>query len=608
MESQHSGRRASTAEHTRRHLYGDSAAQQQADAQAALLLRHRLFPRAMAWTVQQHQSASDPQDQQQLKYNNHDIGLHRHQQETPNEWQHAKPRPSLVRTTSTASVNSVSSADSSTFPNANSSHYNHSNGGAYAPKHKKHHEDVTTSFMDQLHAVNLNDHQQCASSPPMSQVPAKTVHEAMNFARSFPLLHATEKNHQQRRQRELNQGTQNAFISGSLPTQDAREKLFRTMGKWLDGTGSGNNTANNSRSSIASSTGSTTGASEDGFLQHIPRKHTNDLESLPPPPIHVTISMTSSLPSSSLAENGHVHATSPVQANAYTATLPPRVHVQDPIFDVPKPASYMGIPHAVLFGTTNSNASSPSNSVSGRSVSSESRLRSPPSNPASSTSHSKKRQRNTPAPSLAKALLTGCGAKRCSVDDCGKIAVSKGLCRGHGGGRRCQFTGCTKCAQSRSPYCWAHGGGKRCEAPNCRRSRKTKHFCVDHVDMEPTMATPQTKNAAESDESMEGPPSTVASEMDLALTSTTTTTSTTFVKFSASTDLQQTTPSEPVSAAARLALSLPSLNDALKRSFPAPGAVPTSSSSSSIFRGVQQQERVCEQAQSFSFDLPKPSQ
>uniref|UniRef100_K3WJL5 WRKY19-like zinc finger domain-containing protein n=1 Tax=Globisporangium ultimum (strain ATCC 200006 / CBS 805.95 / DAOM BR144) TaxID=431595 RepID=K3WJL5_GLOUD len=552
----------------------------------------------MAWTVQQ--SASDPPDQQQLQF---DVGPHRRQQDAPAEWQPAKPRPSLARTTSTASVNSVSSADSSTFPSA-SSYYNRSADSAYAPKHKRHHMDVTTSFTDQLHAVNLNDpQQQYAASPPIPEVPAKAVHEAMNFARSFPLLHATEKNQQQRRQRELNQGAQGSFISGSLPTQDAREKLFRTMGKWLDGTGSGNNTANNSRSSIASSTGSTTGASEDGFLQHIPRKHTNDLENLPPPPIHVTISMTASLESSSLAGNSHVHTTSPVQANAYTAPQPPRVHVQDPIFDAPKPASYMGIPHAVLFDTTNSNVSSPSNSVSGLSVSSESRPRSPPFNPAASTSHSKKRQRNTPAPSLAKALLTGCGAKRCSVDDCGKIAVSKGLCRGHGGGRRCQFTGCTKCAQSRSPYCWAHGGGKRCEAPNCRRSRKTKHFCVDHVDMEATMAPPTAASAAGLDESMDRPPATVTSK-DLALTSSTTTTSTTFVKYSASTDLQQATPSESVSAAARLALSLPSLNDALKRSFPAPGAAPPSSSSSSIFRGVRQQERGYEQAQKIVFVRP----
>ncbi|KAF1795934.1 hypothetical protein PC129_g12763 [Phytophthora cactorum] len=125
------------------------------------------------------------------------------------------------------------------------------------------------------------------------------------------------------------------------------------------------------------------------------------------------------------------------------------------------------------------------------------KLRSPPS----ATSGQKRTRGSTPAasststavgkdeiaPSLARALLTGCGAKQCSFEGCKKIAVSKGRCRGHGGGRRCQYSGCTKCAQSRSPFCWAHGGGKRCEAPNCRRSRKTKRFCVDHVDMELTV-------------------------------------------------------------------------------------------------------------------------
>lgn len=43
--------------------------------------------------------------------------------------------------------------------------------------------------------------------------------------------------------------------------------------------------------------------------------------------------------------------------------------------------------------------------------------------------------------------------KRCTVVGCGKISVSRGLCRGHGGGRRCHFKGgCTKSAQSRSMF------------------------------------------------------------------------------------------------------------------------------------------------------------
>lgn len=626
-----SSSRANMAEQSRRHLYGDQQddAKARATAEAAaLLLRHRLFPRAMAWNVQQHQVATHPPQQQVHHHVTQHQAQHQAQQQA-NEWrrqqqqyeqeygqrydQHgynakhhsfglhmgsntsntnsmsgADARPSLVRTTSNTSVSSMNSNSSSgstmsarrSFP-----HHNHSSTTRHHHhhQHQKHQVDVTSSFTDQLHAVNLNDQY---VGPATAEVPAKAVHEAMNFARSFPLLHATENHH--RRQREANGATSsNPFISGTLPTQDAREKLFRTMGKWLDGSSSGNNTANNSRSSITSSTGSTIIA-EEGFLQHIPRKHTNDLENLPPPPIQVTVSSFAS-------SSGSVHGSSisPVQPSSYVAdplVNVRRIHVQDPIFETPKPASYMGIPHSVLMeSTTNTGAPSPSNSTSSWSVASEPRPRSPP-NPVSS--YGKKRQRATPAPSLAKALLTGCGAKRCSVDDCGKIAVSKGLCRGHGGGRRCQFTGCTKCAQSRSPYCWAHGGGKRCEAPNCRRSRKTKHYCVDHVEMENTV--PLANSAADSDESMEGPPSTVASEVDIVLTTTS--------AEKCSSDLQQSAGETTAAAKLALSLQLPSLNDALKRSFPA-------KPSSDVFRSVtvQKQEQARHQVQTFKFDLPKSS-
>ncbi|EGZ12543.1 hypothetical protein PHYSODRAFT_563285 [Phytophthora sojae] len=76
--------------------------------------------------------------------------------------------------------------------------------------------------------------------------------------------------------------------------------------------------------------------------------------------------------------------------------------------------------------------------------------------------------------------------KCCQVVGCDKISVSRGLCRGHGGGRRCQHAGCTKGAQSRSDFCWAHGGGQRCEVKGCMRSRKSKRFCVAHLNWETT--------------------------------------------------------------------------------------------------------------------------
>lgn len=81
--------------------------------------------------------------------------------------------------------------------------------------------------------------------------------------------------------------------------------------------------------------------------------------------------------------------------------------------------------------------------------------------------------------------------KRCHIPDCDKIAVSRGLCRGHGGGRRCQQPGCSKSAQSRSEFCWSHGGGQRCAVDGCMRSRKSKQFCVTH--MNPSLSPTEEK-------------------------------------------------------------------------------------------------------------------
>ncbi|TYZ58886.1 hypothetical protein PybrP1_007163 [[Pythium] brassicae (nom. inval.)] len=84
----------------------------------------------------------------------------------------------------------------------------------------------------------------------------------------------------------------------------------------------------------------------------------------------------------------------------------------------------------------------------------------------------------------APAGAQGNAGKKCQFPNCEKISVSRGLCRGHGGGRRCQRPGCGKGAQSRSDFCWAHGGGQRCEVKNCMRSRKSKRFCVAHLSWE----------------------------------------------------------------------------------------------------------------------------
>ncbi|KAG7376884.1 hypothetical protein PHYPSEUDO_012574 [Phytophthora pseudosyringae] len=83
--------------------------------------------------------------------------------------------------------------------------------------------------------------------------------------------------------------------------------------------------------------------------------------------------------------------------------------------------------------------------------------------------------------------------KHCKVLGCGNISVSRGLCRGHGGGRRCHYAGCSKSAQSRSVFCWSHGGGHRCEVESCMRSRKSKRFCADHVHLENATAHPTSR-------------------------------------------------------------------------------------------------------------------
>lgn len=627
--------RASMAEKSRRHLYGD------ADAQAALLLRHRLFPRAMAWnaTQQQQQQVQQAQPQLQQQQQSHDWRRQRaedeYQQLQPVQLQQRRDQYAESAVDPCHAVQSTSSQRQYMLQRQQQQHQHHQQQSV----------DVTGAFTAQLHAFHLNDQpfppRPAEVADPMSEVPAQAVHEAMNFARSFPLLHATSvaENQLRRQQENVNHhnnllnntnassnyansnntstnSNNNPFLSGALPSQDAREKLFRTMGKWLDG-GSAHNSAANSRSSFASSTGSTTTSAsamvEDGaLLQHIPRKTNFDHVLPPPPPISISFASTAATSNASFG-----HAFSPVQStNSFVSDMPStsrnissnsglrRVNLvlQDPVLETPKAASFSGLPlpsYAESRGTP-----SPTNSNSNWSVASEPRMRSSPRDHSGSSSYGKKRHRATPAPSLAKALLTGCGAKRCSFEDCVKIAVSKGLCRGHGGGRRCQFTGCTKCAQSRSPYCWAHGGGKRCEAPNCRRSRKTKRYCVDHVEMEASVPL------ADSDESMDGPPSTVASDVDMTLTS--------IERSHSASDLQQqqsrqqqpsrrpTSAPKSAGTSAKLSLQLPSLNDALKRPFPSPEIF---QQRAAVTMGVQrtQEERAFyqQQVQKCSFELPR---
>jgi hypothetical protein len=67
--------------------------------------------------------------------------------------------------------------------------------------------------------------------------------------------------------------------------------------------------------------------------------------------------------------------------------------------------------------------------------------------------------------------------------NCKNRVQSRGLCKGHGGGKRCKFSqGCDKTAQGATDFCKAHGGGKRCaHAHGCTKSAEgTTRFCVAH--------------------------------------------------------------------------------------------------------------------------------
>ncbi|OQS01561.1 hypothetical protein ACHHYP_00609 [Achlya hypogyna] len=72
------------------------------------------------------------------------------------------------------------------------------------------------------------------------------------------------------------------------------------------------------------------------------------------------------------------------------------------------------------------------------------------------------------------------GGKPCRMEGCPKTAQSRGLCKQHGGGVRCKFEGCTKSCQS-GGFCRGHGGGKRCEFPQCKKWAQRNGFCAKHA-------------------------------------------------------------------------------------------------------------------------------
>lgn len=73
------------------------------------------------------------------------------------------------------------------------------------------------------------------------------------------------------------------------------------------------------------------------------------------------------------------------------------------------------------------------------------------------------------------------GGRRCTYAGCTRAARDKFFCAGHGGGSRCQIQDCSKAAVGGSHLCTAHGGGKRCQVEGCTKSSQSNTMlCVRH--------------------------------------------------------------------------------------------------------------------------------
>ena len=74
------------------------------------------------------------------------------------------------------------------------------------------------------------------------------------------------------------------------------------------------------------------------------------------------------------------------------------------------------------------------------------------------------------------------GGKRCAKDDCKRGAEgASNYCKRHGGGRRCALDGCESSAQGATNFCSRHGGGQRCAKDDCKSGAiGGTYFCTRH--------------------------------------------------------------------------------------------------------------------------------
>ena len=67
----------------------------------------------------------------------------------------------------------------------------------------------------------------------------------------------------------------------------------------------------------------------------------------------------------------------------------------------------------------------------------------------------------------------------CMVFKCNKVSRARGLCRTHGGGRKCKVEGCEKRDQKRG-LCAKHGGVDRCNVQDCTNVARVAQRCNEH--------------------------------------------------------------------------------------------------------------------------------
>ncbi|ETV84512.1 hypothetical protein, variant 3 [Aphanomyces astaci] len=67
----------------------------------------------------------------------------------------------------------------------------------------------------------------------------------------------------------------------------------------------------------------------------------------------------------------------------------------------------------------------------------------------------------------------------CTYPECTKGARSKGLCKRHGGGKRCSVFDCPRSDQG-GGLCIKHGGGRRCGVEGCKNSSQSRGLCKRH--------------------------------------------------------------------------------------------------------------------------------